>query len=65
VVLVASELWKHRNACVFQGSRPAVQSVAQAVMDEGRLWCLAGAAVLRGLVLRTEPSLVVNGAVTV
>lgn len=51
MVLVASELWKHRNACVFQGSRPAVQSVAQAVMDEGRLWCLAGAAVLRGLVL--------------
>lgn len=34
-------------------------------MDEGRLWCLAGAAVLPGLVLRTEPSLVMNGAVTV
>jgi hypothetical protein len=65
VVLVVWELWKHRNACVFQGSRPAVQSVVQAVMAEGHLWCLAGAAALRGLVLRTDPPLVVNGVVTV
>jgi hypothetical protein len=65
VIIVAWELWKHSNACVFQGTRPAVQSVVLAVMAEGRLWCLAGAAALQVLFLRTEPPLVVNGAGTV
>jgi hypothetical protein len=63
VVLVAWEpLEKHRNACVFQGTRPAVQSVVLDVIAEGRLSSLAGAAVLQDLVLRTEPPMAVNGA---
>lgn len=27
LILVAWELWKHRNACVFQGVSPYVQNV--------------------------------------
>jgi hypothetical protein len=65
VILLAWELWKHSNACVFLGTRPAVQNVVLAIMAEGRLWCLAGAASLQVLFLRTEPPLVVNGAGTV
>jgi hypothetical protein len=37
VILIAWELWKHRNAFVFKGTRPTVQSVVLAVMAEGRL----------------------------
>jgi hypothetical protein len=46
VILVDWELWKHRNAIVFQSVRPDVQSVVSAVVTEGHMWCLAGASAL-------------------
>jgi hypothetical protein len=53
VILVAWELWKHRNAIVFQGVRPDVQSVVSEVVTEGHhLWCLVGASALHDLALK-------------
>jgi hypothetical protein len=46
VILVSWELWKHRNACIFENIRPNAQLVVQAVATEGHLWCLAGAKAL-------------------
>jgi hypothetical protein len=43
IILVAWELWKHRNACLFEQHRPNVQEVLRAVRDESSLWCSAGA----------------------
>ncbi|WVZ98322.1 hypothetical protein U9M48_043781, partial [Paspalum notatum var. saurae] len=51
IMLVAWELCKHRNACVFEGARPCVQVVLQAVSSTTSVWCLAGAAALHKLLL--------------
>jgi hypothetical protein len=52
VILVCWELWKHRNACVFEKIRPDAQVVFQSVVAEGHLWCLARAKALQELVTR-------------
>jgi hypothetical protein len=49
---VAWEIWKHRNACVFEKKRPCVQEVLRSVRLEGGLWCLAGASKLQELAFR-------------
>lgn len=49
VSLVAWMLWKHRNTCVFDKAPPSIARIIQEVRDEASLWCLAGAAGLRGL----------------
>ncbi len=41
--LVAWEIWKHRNNCVFNDTNPRVASILQVVENEGNLWCSAGA----------------------
>ncbi|WVZ88496.1 hypothetical protein U9M48_035013 [Paspalum notatum var. saurae] len=56
IILVAWQIWKHRNSCVFEGTRPCVQSVVLAVVEEGSAWCLAGASALHDLLLRQLPS---------
>lgn len=43
IILVAQELWKLRNACVFEGLSPNIQSLLQKVADECSSWCKAGA----------------------
>ncbi|WVZ85170.1 LOW QUALITY PROTEIN: hypothetical protein U9M48_032120 [Paspalum notatum var. saurae] len=53
VILVSWELWKNRNACVFDGVRPQAQTVLTHVAAEGHLWCLAGASGLHDLLLRS------------
>jgi len=55
ILLVAWEIWKHRNACVFEGAVPCVQQVRRAVVEEGSVWCLAGASALQDLLLRRLP----------
>lgn len=42
IIMVAWEIWKHRNACVFEGVSPSVQVILQAVKTECTLWCFAG-----------------------
>jgi len=52
IILVAWELWKHRNACVFKGALPDVQLVLEAVTNEDVLWCMAGASALKQMLLQ-------------
>ena len=49
IILGAWILWKHRNACVFDGAPPRISSLMQAFKDEEELWCLVGARGLRTL----------------
>uniref|UniRef100_A0A0A8Y9S1 Uncharacterized protein n=1 Tax=Arundo donax TaxID=35708 RepID=A0A0A8Y9S1_ARUDO len=50
IILVAWELWKHRNGCVFNGDAPSISGVLRVVAEEGSLWCAAGAKDLHSLV---------------
>jgi hypothetical protein len=43
VILFSWELWKHRNACVFDGLQPQAQCVLAQVAVESHWWCLARA----------------------
>jgi hypothetical protein len=55
--LVAWEVWKFRNACVFEGPSN-IQSLLQKVPDECSSWCMTGASNLQDMLLRliaTEP----------
>lgn len=36
-------LWKHRNQCVFEGGNPSIDVVLQQVVEQPRLWDMAGA----------------------
>ncbi|WVZ51606.1 hypothetical protein U9M48_002735, partial [Paspalum notatum var. saurae] len=49
VILVAWEIWKGRNSCVFEGSQPNVQRLLASVRDEGIMWCMARAKNLQEL----------------
>jgi len=49
IILGAWILWKHRNACVFEGSTPNLQRALQEFKDERHLWLLAGAKRLAAL----------------
>ncbi|WVZ76358.1 hypothetical protein U9M48_024338 [Paspalum notatum var. saurae] len=49
IILVAWEVWKHRNACVFEKIRPCVSVICQEIEKEGSLWCLAGNSTLSSL----------------
>ena len=41
-LLVLWELWKHRNAIVFEGASLSIMGTIGRVMTEGRLWLQAG-----------------------
>lgn len=43
IILEAWTIWKHRNACVFEGAPPSIRGILQAFKDEYHFWCLAGA----------------------
>lgn len=46
-MLVAWEIWKHWNSCVFEGTSPNLHALLQIMADESTLWCMAGASKLR------------------
>ena len=41
IILVAWEIWKHWNNCVFEGYSPSVSVDCRKIVQEGNLWCLA------------------------
>ena len=45
-------IWKHRNACFFDGLAPCLQVALQAYKDELQLWIAAEAKGLRALRVR-------------
>jgi hypothetical protein len=49
IILGARIIWKHRNACVFEGASPSVNMILCKLKDEHGLWCMAGAKKLQGL----------------
>jgi hypothetical protein len=51
-ILIAWEIWKFRNLCVFEGSQPNVELLHR-IGSEGLLWCAAGAARLLELLNRS------------
>jgi hypothetical protein len=40
VILVAWWLWKHRNACVFDGVAPSTGTILQHIHEDATLWGL-------------------------
>ncbi|RCV19174.1 hypothetical protein SETIT_3G363000v2 [Setaria italica] len=55
------EVWKHRNDCVFDNSRPNILKVVS-MSTEGGLWCMAGASKLQELMSRLSRSLPLKAA---
>jgi hypothetical protein len=51
IILGAWVLWKHRNACVFDGVSPSLITLMRILKEVHTLWCLAGARKLQGLSL--------------
>ncbi|GJN06613.1 hypothetical protein PR202_ga24361 [Eleusine coracana subsp. coracana] len=49
IILAAWVLWKHRNSCIFDNTRPSIVELTQSFKEEHHLWCLAGAKGLRAL----------------
>ncbi|GJN28013.1 hypothetical protein PR202_gb16092 [Eleusine coracana subsp. coracana] len=43
VILGSWILWKHRNACVFEGAQPCINTIIREFENEKHLWGLAGA----------------------
>jgi hypothetical protein len=56
IILVAWELWKHRNSIVFNGGRPDISELLLAVANESALWGMAGASALSSLLARSLAS---------
>jgi len=48
-ILGAWTLWKHRNACVFDGAAPNLQQALHSYKDESQLWKFSGAKGLAAL----------------
>jgi hypothetical protein len=53
IILGAWLLWKHRNACVFEGAQPCMNELMRSFHDKHHLWGLAGARSLLSLSTRS------------
>ena len=42
VILVAWQIWKHRNTCVFEAASPYISKILHDIHDEAVLWGMAG-----------------------
>uniref|UniRef100_A0A0E0E5D9 CRIB domain-containing protein n=1 Tax=Oryza meridionalis TaxID=40149 RepID=A0A0E0E5D9_9ORYZ len=52
IILVAWEIWKHRNDCIVNNATPSTAAVLDAVARESLLLCTAGARALHELLAR-------------
>lgn len=48
-------LWEMRNDCVFNNATPNCHELVRSILDEAKLWLLAGAKELGRLPLHTRP----------
>lgn len=53
IILLAWELWKHQNYCVFEGTNASVQLVLPTMANDSGLWCLVGTSALHKLLIRS------------
>ena len=42
ITLTMWELWKHRNAIVFDGDSPSIERIIAKVKSEAKVWATAG-----------------------
>jgi hypothetical protein len=49
IILGAWMISNHRNACVFEGAAPSVNSLMRELEDEHNLWCVTGPRKLQGV----------------
>jgi hypothetical protein len=49
ITFVAWCLWKHHNACVFEGTPPSAPRIIQDIKDDTTMWCIADAMGLSNL----------------
>jgi hypothetical protein len=49
VSLVAWQIWRHSNACVFDNASPNIHAILLSVHDEALVWGFAGATALRNV----------------
>jgi hypothetical protein len=49
ILLTAWWIWKHRNAAVFDNTRPSVASLVDTIKAEARAWAEAGVRGIRQL----------------
>jgi len=49
IILGAWIIWKHRNACVFEGASPSLNMIWSELKNEHNLGCMVGARKLQGL----------------
>jgi hypothetical protein len=49
ILLVLWHLWKHRNACVFEGMSPSVPRIILDISKDIDMWCMACAKGLSSL----------------
>ena len=52
-LLIAWEIWKQRNACIFNAAQPSISKTVVTIREEARGWAHAGARGL-GLILPDE-----------
>nr|TKV94710.1 hypothetical protein SEVIR_9G313500v2 [Setaria viridis] len=53
IILVAWEIWKHQNSCMYEGLASNLPNLIQVVADECTLWCMVGASKLQELLARS------------
>jgi hypothetical protein len=55
IILTLWRLWKLRNDCVFSRATPNRLELVYSILDEARMWLLAGAKALSCLPLHARP----------
>jgi hypothetical protein len=58
IILAAWKIWKHRNSCVFYNGRPCISDLLRKIVEECKMWCMAGASKLQEFLVGSLDGLV-------